>query len=96
MVRDLLMMKVQIALGKAKPKDEQFVEILEYFVGLQKPQIFDPYDETNIIRKIEKEFEETLNTMEDQSHFNPKNLTEYSYYHKIVFLQQKFKPDASK
>lgn len=61
-----------------------------FFVDLQKPQIFDPTNPDNILRKTEEMFEETVNTMEDQGHFDPKNLSEYSFYHKMIFLQKKF------
>lgn len=84
-------MKVKIALDEAKPTDEQFKEMLQYFMDLQKPYVFDPRDEVNILRKLDTDFEETVNVMEDQSHYEPKNLTEYSYYHKMRFLHKKFK-----
>jgi hypothetical protein len=88
-------MKIDIALGKAKAKDEQYKELLDYFEQLQKPNIFDPFDDYNILRKLDSEFEESANVMEDEGAFDPKNLSEYSYFHKIIHLNKKFKPNAA-
>jgi len=94
-VRDLLIMKIDLATGKAKANDEQYRELLEYFEQLQKPTVFDPYDDYNVLRKLDGEFEETTNVMEDEGAFDPKNLSEYSYFHKIIHLNKKYKANAT-
>jgi len=89
------MMKVRIELGEAKAGDDEFKELLDYFVDLKKPYSFDPHDPDNILLKVDTSFQETTNVMEDNGQTNVRDLSEFEYFHKIKFLQKKFKTNAS-
>lgn len=97
MVAELLKLKCKIALGEATGREDDYKEMLSYFINLQAPKIIDPRNDSSIINQIDSEFENTVNIIEDEGHFNPKGLTEFSYYNKMIFLQKKFKTksDAS-
>lgn len=69
--------------------EAQLHKMEKLFVETQLPYKFRPNEPDNILRVQEAQFEETVNTMEDQGHFDPKNLSEYSFYHKLLFLQKK-------
>lgn len=62
-----------------------------FFLDEQKPQVFDPYEKNNVLMESERQFEELANTMEDNGSFNPKQLTEFEWYGKVVYYDKKFK-----
>lgn len=88
-------MKVEIALGEAKEDDERYKELLEYFIQLKKPYIFDPYVQGNILQTVDFQLQDTVNIFEEMGQINVRDLDEFSYFHKIAFLNKKSKPNAS-
>lgn len=72
----------------AKAKIE---ELNDYFQRVGTPQVFNPRDERSIVIGADKEFERTINIMEENQMHNVKQLTTFEYYSKVEYLTQKTK-----
>jgi hypothetical protein len=82
------------ALGE--PVDQLLVNVADYFLRMQKPQVFNPFDENCILIQNDKSFEEVCNSMEDNGIQNVKSLTVFEFYSKLIFLEKKAEKMKSK
>lgn len=57
------------------------------------PSNYNGQDPENILNRQDKSFERVCISMEDNGVSNPKNLTEYEFYSRISYLEEKFNKD---
>jgi hypothetical protein len=76
--------------------DQLLINIADYFLQLQKPHVFNPFDENCVLIQNEKSFEDVCNSMEDNGIQNVKSLTVFEFYGKLVFLEKKAEKLKSK
>ena len=66
--------------------------ILEaYFLDLQKPKSFNPYDPKNILMEGEAHFEDVCASLNEAGIHDPKELSEYEFYSRLRYFDKKAK-----
>lgn len=74
---------------------EEWNDIQEYFLMMSKPLVFNPYESENVLRSAERIFEEIVSTMQEQGITEPKKLSEFEFYSRLMYFEKKFKNGKS-
>lgn len=79
--------KLEIALGDDRDKDLEVV--YEYFLTLNKPKVFNPFDARCVLTENDLEFESVCLSMEESGVNDVKESTVFSFFSKIKYLEAK-------
>lgn len=64
-----------------------------YFLDHQRPLKFNPYEADNVVLERELSFEEVCAIMEENGVAQPKKLTEWEFYSRLVYYQNRYQHD---
>lgn len=77
-------------LNEEKVSDVVRKRLTEFFLNLNSPKCFNPYEETNVLVLEEKNFEDICNSMEDNGVNKVRESTVLEFYSKVQYLEKKF------
>jgi hypothetical protein len=87
--REYILLKAENASGE--DKSEELQKAQEQL--MQKPAVFDPFDDSNVPKMNEEQLGEMLAIMEDNG-ASAEGMTEYNFYLRMKYLSRKFKAQA--
>lgn len=86
-IREMYLYKIEKALGEKRDKDLEVV--YDYFLSINKPKVFNPFDSRCVLTGSDLEFETVCLTMEESGVNNAKESTVFEFYSKIKYLESK-------
>ena len=89
-----MQVKCEIAIEETDENVKKLDAIEVYFLNEQKPMRFNPYEKDNVLMSGENSFEDVCATMQENGITDPKNLTEYEFYSRLKYLQEKYKKQS--
>lgn len=94
-LREMYLYRIEKALG-IKGADKSLGAVYEYFLEVNKPKVFNPFDERSVLINSEKEFEEVCYSMEESGVTDVKESTVFEFYSKLQYLERKAQKIKSK
>lgn len=86
-LREFELLKLQKYLGEAV--DDKLLKVYEYFLKINAPKIFNPFDADCILIENDRQFEDICNTIFDDLKQDIKEKSVYEFYSTISYLEKK-------
>ena len=81
------MLKGLLELGEEEPGLISRVE--NFVLNMNEVRVMDPHNPQNEVLTNERQFESMCSTLEDNGVNNPKALTEFEWWNKVLYLKKK-------
>lgn len=86
-------MKLRKYLGD--PVEEMFLKVCEYFIEINAPKVFNPYDERCVLVEYDSKHEDLVNGVEEAG-LNVRDATVFEFYSKVHYLEKRARQNANK
>lgn len=87
-MRQLTLYKIEESQGDPKAS-ELLQEVYEFFMLIQRPKVFNPYDGRSVLIESDLEHENICNTLEENGFASAKKATVLEFLSKVRFMEKR-------